>query len=53
MAKQGKECGNCKGFVAFAEDFEIYGLAVVEKAQERGHRIDRDHEEDSNDAGEY
>lgn len=51
MAKQGKEGGNCEGFVAFAEDFEIDGFAVVEKAQERGNGINRDHEEDSDDAG--
>lgn len=50
MAEEGKEGGNSEGFVAFGYDFEVDRVPVKPEPEEGGSGIDRDHEEDADDA---
>ena len=50
MAEQRKEGGDRKRFVAVGERLEVYGMPVEPEGEEGGGGVDRDHEEDPNDA---
>lgn len=49
MAQESKERGNGEGFVAVANHAVVDGMFVEEDAEPRDERIDRDHQQDSND----
>lgn len=50
MAHECEETGNGEGFVAVAQDLEVYGFVVVEVTQERDDGVYGYHEQNSDDA---
>ena len=53
VAEERKEACNCKSFIAVTNDFEVYGVIVVEVGEEGDDGIDGDHEDDSDDTREW
>jgi hypothetical protein len=49
MAHECEEAGDCKSFVAVSEKLEVYGVMVIEVAQEGNDGVNGYHNEDAND----
>lgn len=50
VAHEREEAGNGEGFIAVSQNLEVYGFLVIEVAEEGDDGVNRDHDENSNDA---
>lgn len=46
-AEEAKKAGDRERFIAISQDFEVYGVSVVDKGEEGDSCVYRNHEEDS------
>lgn len=49
LAHESEEAGDGKRLVAVSHDLEVDGMLVVDDAEKRDHRVDRDHKQDTDD----